>query len=87
MPAVLKIFVAEHCSTCREAFEIAAQIEQIFPKIVVQLIDVEKSPGEVPESVFATPTFMLNDRIISLGNPSLPEIMTQVQTLALEKIP
>jgi len=86
MPTILKIFVAEHCPTCRAAFELAAQVQQTFPETRVQLIDVEKSPADVPDSVFATPTFMLNNRIISLGNPSLPEITAQLQALPREKI-
>ena len=28
----------------------------------------------VPEAVFATPTFMLNNQIVSLGNPGLEDV-------------
>jgi len=38
------------------------------------VIDLEAPEVSVPEAVFATPTYMLNDRIVSLGNPSPAEV-------------
>jgi hypothetical protein len=37
---------------------------------MVQVIDVEAVPDEVPDAVFATPTYLLNQHVWSLGNPS-----------------
>jgi thiol-disulfide isomerase/thioredoxin len=74
MKPVLKIFIAEHCPGCIEARSTATQIERDNPNFIVQLIDVEDTQANIPEEVFATPTYMLNDRIISLGNPGPAEI-------------
>ena len=52
------------------------QIEQNHPEIEVELIDITDPRAVVPEVVFATPTYMLDDRIVCLGNPS-PEQVTQ----------
>lgn len=79
MKPVLKIFVAEHCSTCGETFAIATRIEQDYPDVTVEIIDIGDTQAIVPDAVFAIPTFMLNNRIVSLGNPHPDEIARWVE--------
>jgi len=79
MKPVLRVFVAEHCPNCEEACSIAAQIKQNYSDVEVEVIDIAKTQAVVPEKVFAIPTFMLNERIISLGNPYLREISRLVE--------
>lgn len=74
MKPVLKIFVTEHCSGCVEARRIAAEVAQNYPQLGVEVIDLNAPEVVVPETVFATPTYMLNNRIVSLGNPSPAEV-------------
>lgn len=74
MTLKLKIFVAEDCPGCVEARAIATHIEQGYPTLDVEVIDINNDPAIVPEKVFATPTYVLDDRIVSLGNPDLEEI-------------
>jgi hypothetical protein len=74
MKSILKIFVREDCSGCVEAQRIAAWVTRDFPQLEVELIDIGQPHASVPEAVFATPTYMLNSRIVSLGNPSPAEV-------------
>ncbi len=74
MELTLRIFVIEDCPNCVEARSIAADIERIYPHLRIEFIDVLDSQVAVPEAVFATPTFMLNDRVVSLGNPGPGEV-------------
>lgn len=74
MKSVLKVFITENCPGCDEALKIAAYVEQDYPEITVEVIDIVDSQAVVPEAVFATPTFMLDDRIVSLGNPSSEQV-------------
>ena len=75
MKPLLRIFVAEHCSGCKEALDIARSIKQEYPHtFTVEVVDVTRSLADIPESVFATPTYMLNNKIVSLGNPRLEDI-------------
>ena len=76
MKPALKIYVSETCPGCDEALEIATQIEQDHPEVTVELVDITDARAVVPEAVFAIPTFMLNDQVVSLGNPS-PEQVAQ----------
>lgn len=74
MKPVLKVFITENCSGCDEARRIAAHVEQDYPEIEVEVIDITDSQVAVPDAVFATPTYMLDDRIVSLGNPSSEQV-------------
>jgi hypothetical protein len=87
MKSTLKIFIAENCPGCNDARLIAAQIEQNHPKITVELVDVTEPRAAVPEAIFATPTYMLNDRIVSLGNPSPEQVAQWVEAAAIQPEP
>lgn len=74
MKSVLRIFVAQDCPGCVEARAIAERIEQDYPNFNVEIIDIADDQKTVPDRIFATPTYMLNNRIVSLGNPRPDEI-------------
>ena len=74
MNAKLKIFIAQDCPNCAEARAIAAHVEDNYPALTIEIIDIADDEAIVPDTVFATPTFMLNDRVVSLGNPNLEQV-------------
>ena len=79
MNPVLKVFVVEDCSICHEALTIATKIARAYPAVTVEIIDIEDAHAIIPEAVFAAPTYMLNDQIVSLGNPYPEEMARWVQ--------
>ena len=70
----LAIYVAQHCNGCRYAHEVADGIRRRYPDVIIEMIDIEAAPEAIPDEVFATPTYMLDGRIWSLGNPSEEKI-------------
>lgn len=75
MKPKLKVFVAEHCPGCAEALDIVETIKQKYPQaFTVDVIDISNTQSEIPERVFAIPTYMLDDKIVSLGNPKLEDV-------------
>lgn len=75
------IFVAEHCFVCEYAHEIAALIENDFADVKLRVIDINKTEEAIPEAVFATPTYLLNGRVWSLGNPSPEQVQERLSEL------
>ncbi len=68
----MQVYVKEDCWTCEETHRIIADVAPHFPNIQVDLINLE---GETrPEAVFAVPTYLLNGRVIFLGNPVRDEL-------------
>lgn len=68
----LQIFVTDNCWSCEESRRIAAETEARFEDVEVALLDFDSE--ERPPSVFAAPTYLLNGRIVSLGNPWREEL-------------
>ena len=68
----MDVYVKDDCWTCEETHRIVADVAPHFPEVEVQLLNLEEVPR--PEEVFAVPTYMLNGRVIFLGNPIRDEL-------------
>ena len=68
----LEIYIREECWTCAESLRIAEEMREEFPQVTIEVIDLSAVPR--PSNVFATPTYVLNGRVISLGNPKREEL-------------
>ncbi len=68
----LDVYVADGCWSCEESLQIAADVRAHYPHIRVAVIDA--AGDNIPQEIFATPTWMLDGRVISLGNPSRQEL-------------
>ena len=78
MNPVLDIYVDHDCTNCDTARLLAHEVRQRMPHVVVHLRELR--PGEaVPDEVFAVPTYILNGKRISLGNPSLSDLIRRLQ--------
>ncbi len=79
---IVEIYVAAHCPVCAYAYEVATMIRREFPMVDVRLIQIDAMQVDLPDSVFATPTYLLNGQRWSLGNPA-PDIVHEVLKQAL----
>lgn len=77
----LVIYVAGHCPNCAYAETVADWVRRDFPQVQLHVVDVETTREPIPETVFATPTYVLNNRVWSLGNPSFQQVTTTLQKL------
>ena len=66
--AKLQIYVTPDCWSCRESQQIAADVADQFPDLLIELLDLEAV--DRPENVFAVPTYVYNGEVIFLGNPT-----------------
>ncbi len=77
----LDVYVEQGCLACRRSQRLVEYIRQEFPEVVVRVVDVASEQGEHSHLVVATPTFILNGRTFSLGNPSKAELATAIRAL------
>lgn len=75
----LRVYIAEHCSICREALRIVERIRSQFSGIDVQLIDLGSERGDNRDGVFSVPTYVLDGRTVSLGNPDADALARQLE--------
>ena len=73
----------EGCLGCRRSVELAEHVRRRFPGVNVHVIYTGEPGGRYAHLVPATPTFILNGRRMSLGNPSPAELEEAIQS-ALE---
>ena len=75
----LEIYIAHECANCQEALLIAERARGIAG-LEVEVIDLDKPGQNVPPGVVAVPTYLLNGRVVSLGNPGREEFLTLLRT-------
>jgi hypothetical protein len=73
---LLRIYVARHCSTCREALRLAEEVRTRFNGVNVQVIDLEAENSQNLDEVFSVPTYILNGVVFSLGNPDQDQLFS-----------
>ncbi|WP_219413691.1 hypothetical protein [Pseudonocardia nigra] len=73
--APLRVIVAAGCAGCRYARDLVDAVRRLRPRQPVEVIDLADRTAHVPPGVIGTPTFMLGERIVSLGNPALDDLL------------
>jgi predicted thioredoxin/glutaredoxin len=76
----LEIYVEAGCHSCVRALELAAEVIRLYPKLIVEVVDISQTESIVPDSVFAVPTYVLDGRVVSLGNPSQDELSALIES-------
>ena len=71
---LLEIYIQEGCFGCQRSFELAERARGAFPEMQVEVVDMRSTEGVYRSQVAATPTYILDGEIISLGNPSPAEL-------------
>lgn len=67
---ILDIYVAPDCVGCETARKLARIVRGLRrPDLEVRLLDLSDPHVVRPAVVFAVPTYVLDGRVISLGNP------------------
>ena len=46
-----------------------AEVAQRFPQLVAEIINLDEPEAQPPDNVFAVPTYVLDGKVIFLGNP------------------
>ena len=82
--ANLRVFVEAGCRNCDWALRLAQDVRERFPEVGVEVVDVADPSLERPEEVFAVPTFVLDGRVLSLGNPRRSKLVSDI-AVALER--
>jgi predicted thioredoxin/glutaredoxin len=90
--ALIQIYIARWCSACAHSRDLFVEITERYPQIAVELIDMTTiAEQDLPEDVFATPTWLWNGHLYCLGNPEpaalwqrLAELIAQQPTTAFK---
>ncbi len=75
----LEIYIAHACANCEEALLIAERARGIAG-LEVAVNDLDEPGQNVPPGVVAVPTYLLNGKVVSLGNPAREEFLARLHT-------
>ena len=75
----LNIYVTSQCANCGEALLIAERARTIAG-LKVTVINLDQPGQSIPPRVVAVPTYLLNGRVVSLGNPEREEFLAMLRT-------
>lgn len=75
--------MAQHCETCAEARRIAEKTRQSYENVQIEIMELDGENAANPDDVFSVPTWVLNGKIISLGNPSFNELFAKLSQALL----
>lgn len=81
----LDVYVASDCVGCAAAHAMTTRVRTEFPRVAVELFDLDVSSIRPPAVVVAVPTFVLDGRVISLGTPSWEQIASQLDAAITEE--
>ena len=82
----LEIFIANHCDNCQEARHVAETARSV-EGLEVCVIDLDSAPLPAPPSIVAVPTYVLEGRVVSLGNPSREAFLAMLRQAVTERAP
>ena len=78
--AVLEVFVGPGCDASNRARDLFERMRQAaIPGLETRLTDLSSPAATRPRSIFAVPTYTLNGRVISLGNPTEDCLLDLIQ--------
>lgn len=76
--AVLQVFVESGCRACHRSLELTDQARTQFPTLRVEVVNLSDPAALRPDAVFAVPTYLLDGRVLSLGNPYPATLMREL---------
>jgi len=79
-PAVLEIVVTPHCFGCARARTLAAAIAAHDPSLDVRVVDLSEPGVQAPPGLVAVPSYVLNGRILFIGNPTQEALAAALRT-------
>jgi len=76
----LTVYIADDCWSCAETRRILDDIMPQFPDLQLNLVNTQREP--LPENVFAVPTYLFDEKIISMGNPTREALQQRLTSLS-----
>ncbi|PDW00182.1 hypothetical protein [Candidatus Viridilinea mediisalina] len=76
----LRVYVSASCTVCDRTHQLVAELRRQRPTYPIELVDLDQPNAVKPDFVFGTPTYVLGERIVSLGNPTLATLINLLDT-------
>ncbi len=75
----LEIYIDSDCPNCDYSLDLADWVRKQFPTLSIRVIDLRESTEQIPEPIFAVPTYLLGGETIFLGNPDTRALQLRIE--------
>lgn len=79
-PFVLRVYVSGTCLISERSAVVTDEIQRQMPNLIIEIVDINTLLEPLPNVVFSVPTYVLNGKVISLGNPDA-DFINKLRTL------
>jgi hypothetical protein len=73
------VYVSSQCLNCDEAVRLAEEVTARYPHVIVHVVNLDLVGSPPPDPVVAVPTYLLDGRVVSLGNQYPEELFARLQ--------
>jgi hypothetical protein len=80
--AILRVYISDTCAGCDIARALVEYVRRLRPHHPIEIVNLDEDGAVRPPYVFGTPTYCLDDEIISLGNPSAQALLAALDRAA-----
>jgi predicted thioredoxin/glutaredoxin len=81
----LDIYITTVCTNCGEALLIAERAQNIAG-LKVAVINLDQPGQSIPPHIVAVPTYVLDGKVVSLGNPEREQFLSMLRTELQQQI-
>ncbi len=81
----LDIYVTNLCANCGEA-QLIAERARTIAGLKVAVINLDQPGQRIPPQIVAVPTYVLDDVVVSLGNPARETFLSMLRTEIQQQI-
>ena len=81
----LDIYVTNQCANCEEALLLAERARTIAG-LRVTVVNLDQPGQSIPPHVVAVPTYLLNGKVVSLGNPERETFLAMLRSKLEQQI-
>jgi hypothetical protein len=81
----LDIYIGTHCENCQEALSLA-EVARLIEGVEVRVINWDDPAQSILSQVVAVPTYVLNEQVVSLGNPERSAFLHHLHTMCQEAL-
>jgi hypothetical protein len=81
----LDIYITTVCTNCGEALLIAERVQSIAG-LDISVVNLDQPGQRIPPNVVAVPTYVLDGRVVSLGNPEREKFLSMLHTELQQQI-
>jgi hypothetical protein len=83
----LSLYITSDCFSCQESVSIISEVAKRFPELITEVVNLENAGAVKPDEVFAVPTYLMDGKMLFMGNPYLETMISSIRDVLSRRDP